>query len=314
MTDSLQIDFFDSAYSFWDEAQQAAQSSLVLAAKAGDSLLNAKANTKHGEFEAKIERDGRIGIRKAQQCMQIAKNYPELLSGKAQTFALLDFSKAVMLLSADEETKAIVQEKLDAGETVSVKEIERLKREAEEARNKLIEARGKADSQQGIIDLLERKLSEKPAQVVVEKEVIPEDYESLKEKSQRLDKKSSELEKEITTIKDRMKADIDRGVKTHLKERQDELDAMQRKLERLRDESEKCKAEIVGANRHEQELKAQVQAIEDANFALNKLAVALTGFEFMPEGHVLRQWQTLQQSLQDGSATVKTFTSLRLAS
>jgi len=195
-----------------------------------------------------------------------------------------------------------------------VKEIERLKREAEEARNKLIEARGEADSQQGIIKLLERKLSEKPTQVVVEKEVIPADYESLKEKSQRLDKKSADLEKEITTIKDRMKADIDRGVKSYLKERQDELDAMQGKLERLRDESEKCRQEIVGANRKEQELKAQVQAIDDANFALNKLAVALAGFEFMPEGHVLRQWQTLQQSLQDGSSAVKTFTSLRLAS
>jgi len=314
MNELLQIDLFDSAYSFWDEAQNAARSSLVLAAKAGQALIKAKEATPHGEFEAKIERDGRIGIRKAQQCMQIAKNYPELLSGKAQTFALLDFSKAVMLLSADDETKAIVQEKLDAGETVSVKEIERLKREAEETRNKLIEARGKADGQQGIIDLLERKLRETPAQVVVEKTVIPDDYELLKEKSQRLDKKSSDLEKEITALKDRMTADIDRGVKSYLKERESELEAMQRKLERLRDESEKCKTEIVGANRHEQELKAQVQAIEDANFALNKLAVALAGFEFMPEGHVLRQWQTLQQSLQDGSSAVKTFTSLRLAS
>jgi chromosome segregation ATPase len=314
MTDLLQIDLFDSAYSFWDEAQRAAQSSLVLAAKTGDALLRAKAQTKHGEFEAKIERDKRIGIRKAQQCMQIAKNYPELLSGKAQPVALLDFSKAVMLLSADDETKAIVQEKLEAGEVVTKKEIEQLKREAEEARNKLIEARGEADSQQGIIELLERKLSEKPTQVVVEKEVIPDDYESLKEKSRRLDKKSADLKKEISDIKGRMKVDIDRGVKSYLKERQEELDAMERKLDRLRDESEKCRQEIVGANRKEQEFKAQVQAIDDANFALNKLAVALNGFEFMPEGHVLRQWQTLQHSLQDGSAAVKTFTSLRLAS
>jgi chromosome segregation ATPase len=298
-----------------EQAETYANQAVIYAARCGARLLEAKNDVEHGEWLGWLSVNTKVSYDKSKRYMRLAKEMPELLdANSAMSPNLPGTYQALALISADEETKAIVQEKLDAGETVSVKEIERLKREAEEARNKLIEARGEADSQQGIIKLLERKLSEKPTQVVVEKEVIPADYESLKEKSQRLDKKSADLEKEITTIKDRMKADIDRGVKSYLKERQDELDAMQGKLERLRDESEKCRQEIVGANRKEQELKAQVQAIDDANFALNKLAVALAGFEFMPEGHVLRQWQTLQQSLQDGSSAVKTFTSLRLAS
>jgi chromosome segregation ATPase len=286
---------------------------VVYAARCGAKLSEVKSGLKHGEWLPWLQENCQVGERQARRYITLSQNYPELLeTNRTLGSDLPGIQQALALITADDETKAIVQEKLDAGQSVSVKEIELLKREAEEAKAKLADAQGIANGKQGIIDILERKLSEKPNEVVIEREVIPEDYESLKRLSAELEIKSASLESDIEAIKAKLAQEVDRGVRSYLSERQKELDDAERKLERLREESEKCRAEIVGANRKEQELKAQSQAIDDANFALNKLAVALSSFEFSPDGHVERQWQALQISLVNGSEAIKAFTAMRL--
>lgn len=297
-----------------EEAERHANMAVVYAARCGAKLLEVKSGLQHGEWLPWLEGNCHVAHRQAARYMKLATELPELLdSNSSRETNLPSMRQALALIAADDETKAIVQEKLDAGQSVSVKEIERLKREAEEAKAKLADAQGAVTGKQGIIDILEKKLNEKPKEVVIEREVIPDDYESLKRLSEELKIKSTALESDIEAIKAKMAQEVDNGVRTYLAERQKELDDAERKLERLRQESEKCRAEIVGANRKEQELKAQSQAIDDANFALNKLAVALSSFEFSPDGHVARQWQLLQKSLIDGSEAIKAFTVMRLS-
>lgn len=297
-----------------EEAERHANMAVVYAARCGAKLIEAKDNVAHGEWQSWVTTNCKVKRSQAQKYMSLAREMPELLQINYQsTGNLPGIDNAIALLSADDETKALVQKKLDAGQSVSVKEIERLKREAEEAKVKLADAQGAVTGKQGIIDILEKKLNEKPKEVVIEREVIPDDYESLKRLSEELKSKSAALESDIEAIKAKMAQEVDRGVRSYLSERQKELDDAEIKLDRLRQESEKCRAEIVGVNRKEQELKAQSQAIDDANFALNKLAVALSSFEFSPDGHVARQWQALQKSLFDGSEAIKSFTAMRLS-
>lgn len=88
--------------------------------------LEAKAGVAHGEWLPWLEKNCRVSQPQASRYMSVAKNYPELSNPNySPGNNMPGIKQAIALLTADEETKAIVQEKLEAGETVTVKEIER---------------------------------------------------------------------------------------------------------------------------------------------------------------------------------------------
>lgn len=60
--------------------------------------------------------------------MQLSSKMPELLNG--QTSDHLKLSQAISLLNAPENVKVEVLEKIESGEDVTIKEIQRLKKEA----------------------------------------------------------------------------------------------------------------------------------------------------------------------------------------
>ena len=114
-----------------DEAERHATQAVVYAARCGDRLLKAKAQVGHGQWLDWLAANCRVKDRQAAKYMRLAREMPELLEPNSQSTANLPgLEHAVALLGADDEVKAEVQTRLDAGETVSVREIERLKKEA----------------------------------------------------------------------------------------------------------------------------------------------------------------------------------------
>ena len=61
--------------------------------------------------------------------MKLAKEMPLLLTSKGHTSDLLGLSQAIALLSATEEVKTDVIEKIESGEKVTIAEINRMKKE-----------------------------------------------------------------------------------------------------------------------------------------------------------------------------------------
>ena len=114
-----------------EQANIYANQALVYAAKCGQKLLLAKAQCNHGEFKSWLDDNCKISIRHAQNYMKLAANMPELLNQNTQSIAYLpSITQAIELLSVPEEIREEVTAKIEAGEDVTIKEIQRLKKEA----------------------------------------------------------------------------------------------------------------------------------------------------------------------------------------
>lgn len=105
---------------------------VVYAARTGEKLLLAKAQCKHGEFGSWLNANCTVSARYATGFMRLAKEMPELLNSNRQTSSDLNLNQALELLSAPEEVKTEVTAKIEAGEDVTIKEIQALKKQAAE--------------------------------------------------------------------------------------------------------------------------------------------------------------------------------------
>lgn len=101
---------------------------MIYAAKSGQKLLLAKAQCNHGEFKSWLDENCKLSYTNAKNFMQLSSKMPELLNG--QTSDHLKLSQAISLLNAPENVKVEVLEKIESGEDVTIKEIQRLKKEA----------------------------------------------------------------------------------------------------------------------------------------------------------------------------------------
>jgi chromosome segregation ATPase len=98
----------------------------VVLNKAKEDLGNDKA-----KFVEWLEKNCTVKVRNAYNYIRLSKDMPQLLESSVQTSAL-SLSQAIELLSAPEDVKTEVTAKIEAGEDVTVKEIQRLKKEAAE--------------------------------------------------------------------------------------------------------------------------------------------------------------------------------------
>jgi len=114
-----------------EEAERHANMAVVYAARCGAKLLEVKASLDHGQWLPWLRANCRVGHQQAGRYMKLAKEYPELLDSNFPPGGNLPgIKQALALITADEDTKALVQAKLDDGESVTVREIEELKRQA----------------------------------------------------------------------------------------------------------------------------------------------------------------------------------------
>jgi chromosome segregation ATPase len=118
-----------------EQANIYANQAVIYAAKSGQKLLLAKSQCNHGEFKTWLDEHCKLSYSTAKRYMQLATTKPELLSESngATSRLMPSISQMIELLSADEKVNETVTAKIEAGEDVTIKEIQRLKREAAEA-------------------------------------------------------------------------------------------------------------------------------------------------------------------------------------
>jgi hypothetical protein len=114
-----------------EQANIYANQAVIYAAKSGQKLLLAKAQCVHGQFKTWMDENCKLSYTTAKKYMQLVTSRPDLLnSNRPLTGVLPSISQMIELLSADEEVNEVVTAKIEAGEDVTIKEIQRLKKEA----------------------------------------------------------------------------------------------------------------------------------------------------------------------------------------
>ncbi|MBM4199686.1 MAG: DUF3102 domain-containing protein [Gammaproteobacteria bacterium] len=295
-----------------DEAERHATTAVVYAARCGDRLLKAKVQVVHGQWLDWLAAHCKVERSQAAKYMRLAREMPELLDPNGcPGIHLPGIKHAIALLSADDEVKAEVHSRLAAGETVTVQEIERLKREhsAREA-----ELQGTLSGKQAIIELLEAKLAEKPKETV--RDVVPEDYEPSKARVTALETSIEQTRQEAQTAKQRVDElreelahrerqktyAIREGIQNGLAARQAEVDALNRAIEKaeaeLTDYRQRLK-DRTGAEHENQRLHL------DTEKALRELMVLGTTLNlFECEVIYTINWEQLDRLTQVAEAIV----------
>ena len=196
-----------------EQANIFANQAVIYAAKSGQKLLLAKAQCNHGEFKSWLDENCKLSYSTAKRYMQLATTRPELLndSNGATSRLMPSISQMIELLSADEKVNKVVTAKIESGEDVTIKEIQRLKKEAAdllaekestqkdlmftksmlEAESTKYQAASRQrdelrDNQQQIIDA---KLSEERAKLVLE------NHQAIAEAKREHDNTKSEIER-----------------------------------------------------------------------------------------------------------------------
>ena len=142
-------------------------------------------NLVHGEFREWLERVG-INYREANRMMTVAKKLPNVT-----TWSHLGNRALYLLATLPEEEKQEQIEKIEQGDTPTVKELEEVKKKLKLKDQALEAVKGE----------LERVKLTKTTEKVIEKEVIPDDYKATQELNKRLLGKNKDLSDELDSVK-----------------------------------------------------------------------------------------------------------------
>ena len=142
-------------------------------------------NLAHGQFSDWVERQG-IHIREAQRMMKIANELPN-----TTTWSHLGDRALYLIATLPEEEKQEQIEKIEQGESPTVRELQEVKR-----RLKL-----KDQALEAVKGELERVKQTKTTEKVIEKEVIPQDYQATQDLNKQLLGKNKDLTDELESVK-----------------------------------------------------------------------------------------------------------------
>lgn len=213
-----------------EEAEKHANMAVIYAARCGEKLREVSEGMRQEQFIEWLKSNCHVRKSQAYKYMKLAKEMPELLDKNIHSGGyLLGINQAIALITADDETKAIVQERLDAGESVTVREIEELKRKA-------------AEKDKEIDNLKARQLSLLQEKEGITKQLIQErDREKQKRKQAEAVTKASDREQELAQQKAEAEA----------------------RAERLASELASAKAQIEGGLGVAELLEPKVVTVED---------------------------------------------------
>lgn len=142
-------------------------------------------NLAHGQFREWLEKVG-INYREANRMMAVAKQLPNVT-----TWSHLGNRVLYLLATLPEEEKQEQIEKIEQGDTPTVRELEEVKR-----RLKL-----KDQALEAVKGELERVKLTKTTEKVIEKEIIPQDYQATQDLNKQLLGKNQDLADELESVK-----------------------------------------------------------------------------------------------------------------
>jgi DNA repair exonuclease SbcCD ATPase subunit len=172
-------------------------------------------NLVHGEFREWLERVG-INYREANRMMTVAKKLPNVT-----TWSHLGNRALYLLATLPEEEKQEQIEKIEQGDTPTVKELEEVKKKLKLKDQALEAVKGE----------LKRAKAIKPIEKVIEKEIIPDDYKAAQELNKKLLAKNKELSNSEQAANERVQF-IESQLKELMNQRQ-EVDEKSAKYDEL---------------------------------------------------------------------------------
>ena len=268
----------------------------------GEQFAKVKANLKflrngNGWYEWC---DKRLG-----KSVQTAENYINASQNRESIKNFDTFGKSALFLLVAPNTPQEVRDRADAlaeaGEDVSVKTIKKLKADVEAER----QARAFAEQQLSVeiqrggewkeesnerrktirdletqIGFLKAQPAPKPEKITV----APADYETVKAEAAKLRQRLADIE----ARKDQL---VQQQVVAKLKEREQEIETLNRRAEQLKGTITEYQAHLAKVHLPELEMQQQLKAVEDFMRACAGLAASLALFEHTPNPATASVWQ-----------------------
>ncbi len=241
-----------------EQANIYANQAVIYAAKSGQKLLLAKAQCNHGEFKGWLNENCKLPYSTANKYMKLATARPELLTSNVPLTVLLpSITQMMELMTADESVNEVVTAKIESGEEVTVKEIQRLKKEAadllaskEALQNDLIAKTQRLDDldrkvsfQKTTVDEIEKqnnelrnelafKVNEKVEERIAGEraKLILENQDAIAQAKRERDNAQSELDR----LKKEQEKAIKDGVSSEINKRKIEIDQLEYKVDSLK--------------------------------------------------------------------------------
>lgn len=193
----------------------------------GRRLKHVKENDlTHGQFSDWVERQG-IHIREAQRMMKIANELPN-----TTTWSHLGDRALYLIATLPEEEKQKQIEKIEQGDTPTVRELQEVKKKLKLKEQALEAVKGE----------LERTRLVKPTEKVIEKEVIPDNYKATQELNKQLLGKNRDLADELDSVKRSLR--LKTASYEMLEKETSEAIALKESIEHLRADKEKLENSV----------------------------------------------------------------------
>lgn len=180
----------------------------------------------HGQFGEWLDKVG-INHREANRMMKIVKELPN-----STTWTNLGNRALYLIATLPEEEKQEQIEKIEQGESPTVRELQEVKR-----KSKLKDQTIKA-----LEDELERVKQTKTTEKVIEKEVIPQDYQATQDLNKQLLGKNKDLTDELESVKRSLR--LKEASYEMLEKETSEALALKESIEHLRADKEKLENSV----------------------------------------------------------------------
>lgn len=180
----------------------------------------------HGQFGEWLNKVG-INYRKANRMMTVAKQLPNVT-----TLSDLGGSALYLIATLPEEEKQEQIEKIEQGESPTVRELQEVRR-----RLKL-----KDQALEAVKGELERVKQTKTTEKVIEKEVIPQDYQAAQDLNKQLLGKNKDLADELESVKRSLR--LKEASYEMLEKETSEALALKESIEHLRADKEKLENSV----------------------------------------------------------------------
>ncbi len=299
---------------FNDQVEFHKDSAIVSAAKCGAELNEAKELVKHGEWESWVKENcPKIKETTAKVYMKLAKEMPSLLDdSKRQLNDVLGLTQAIALLSATEEVKSEVIEKLESGETVTIAEINRMKKEVLDKEALLIKVRKQRDDWKGASDAQINNLTNKLNTVEEDKQKAINEAVIVERKNMQsaLDLKKADAEKlrlDMVSLKKLHEKTVDEKVKVKLSQMQIEInqkqyqiDSSEKRINALKIQEQEMEKTFGKISRHKKAL-AEIQNLIELMFI--PYGGILEDQEWDVPNDIISEWNKIEKSLQSALST-----------
>lgn len=184
---------------------------------------NDLAHGQFGEWLNKVD----ISHREANRMMKIVKELPN-----STTWSNLGNRALYLIATLPEEEKQEQIEKIEQGDTPTVRELQEVKRKLKLKDQALEATRGE----------LERAKAVKPIEKVIEKEVIPDDYKATQDLNKQLLGKNKDLADELDSVKRSLR--LKTASYENLEKETSEALALKESIEHLRADKEKLENSV----------------------------------------------------------------------